>query len=423
MKNVLMVAYHYPPEGGSSGVLRTLKFSKYLPQYGWAPHVLTLKESFYPTQDIGLLPEIPPEAVVHRTFALDTARHLSIKGKYLSALAIPDRFVSWLPFGVIKGRRVALDANLRALYSTSPSPTAHLIAGVLKVLTHLPWIADFRDPWIEEGFHPSPGTLRYRIESKMERFVVQHADRVIVTTPYLRQEFLSRYPDLPPDKIKVIYNGYDETDFRELSQDIASEDRFELIHAGLVTPDFRDPAPFFQAVASLVDAGDLPAMRVRITFLGGGAYTSSRGFMDQIRRFGLEKVVDVAGRVSHREALKRMAGAAVLLLLQASDDTRSLVPAKAFEYLRIGRPILALTLEGATSDLLKEMVHCHVVDPADRVSLQNALLALYRSWRDNSVRERISQPVQQYERSRLTAGLARYLDELVGDHKRETEVL
>lgn len=423
MKNVLMIAYHYPPEGGSSGVLRTLKFSKYLPQYGWVPHVLTLKESSYPTQDTGLLPDIPPEAVVHRTFALDTARHLSVKGKYLSALAIPDRFVSWLPFGVIEGRRVAWSTNLRALYSTSPPPTAHLIAGVLKMLTSLPWVADFRDPWVEEGIHPRPGTLRYRIESNMERFVVHHADRVIVTTPYLRQEFLSRYPDMPPDKVKVIYNGYDEMDFRELNQEVARGDRFELIHAGLVTPDFRDPAPFFQAVASLIATGELQSTEVRITFLGGGAYTSSQSFMDQIKHFGLENIVDIAGRVSHYEALKRMAGAAVLLLLQASDDTRSLIPAKAFEYLRIGRPILALTLEGATANLLREMTHCHVVDPADRVSLQNAMLALYRSWRNGSDRGRVSQPVQQYERSRLTAGLAQHLDELLGDPKVEASAL
>src|SRR5207244_10442374 len=62
MKMVLMIAYHYPPEGSSSGVLRTLKFSKYLIQHGWMPHILTLRESFYSTTDKALLQPIPSEA-------------------------------------------------------------------------------------------------------------------------------------------------------------------------------------------------------------------------------------------------------------------------------------------------------------------------------------------------------------------------
>src|SRR5207249_11381352 len=75
--------------------------------------------------------------------------------------------------------------------STSPPPTTHLIAVVLKALTGLPWVADFRDPWIEEGFYPLPGTLRYRVETILEQQVIRCADRVTVTTPYRSEEHTS----------------------------------------------------------------------------------------------------------------------------------------------------------------------------------------------------------------------------------------
>src|SRR5262245_20597558 len=134
-KRVLMIAYHYPPEGSSSGVLRALKFSKYLPSYGWTPHVLTLKQSFYANRDEELLGDVPRAAVVHRTPGLDSARHLAVRGRHWSALSVPDRLLPWLPFAVWRGLRVIRQASIHALYSTSPPATAHLIAATLKSLT------------------------------------------------------------------------------------------------------------------------------------------------------------------------------------------------------------------------------------------------------------------------------------------------
>jgi glycosyltransferase involved in cell wall biosynthesis len=412
VKRVLMVAYHFPPEGGGSGVLRTLKFTKYLPRHGWIPHILTLKRSFYVEKDNGLLSDIPPEAVVHRTFALDSSRHLAIRGRYLSLFSVPDRFVSWLPFGVLRGMRLIRNTGIDVLYSTSPPATAHLIAGALKRLTGLPWVVDFRDPWIEEGFFPIRGTLRYRVESFLERLVVHSADRLIFTTPYLRKDFLSRYPNLSPDKAAVIYNGYDEADFQHLD-DQAQNERFEIIHAGLVTPEFRSPIPMLKVIASLVAEGNLLPEKIRITFLGGGPYLVSKRFTKTINDLRLNGAVEVADRVSHHQALQRLRKAAVLLLLQASDDTRFLIPAKAFEYLRIGRPVLALTLEGATADLFKGMDYCYVVNPIDESRLRNAVMSLYKSWCESPDRIQVSPSIQRYERSNLTAELAQLLGELV----------
>lgn len=412
MKSLFMVAYHYPPEGASSGVLRTLKFSKYLPRHGWAPHVLTLRETFYPFRDDGLLRDVPPEAVIHRTRGFDISRHLAIKGHYPALLTVPDRFVSWVPFGVARALRVVRRSGIRALYSTSPPPTAHLIAAAVKRATGLPWIADFRDPWIEDGLYPTPGSLRYRVESRLERIVVRWADRLTVTTPYLRGDFLDRYPDLAPDKVRVIFNGYDEEDFSGLEPPTRSS-RFEILHAGLVPADYRDPAPLLEAVASLIGEGRISRDLVRITFLGAGKYLQSPAFSKTVQHLGLDPVVQVPTRIPNRAIPRRLRQASCLLLLQASDDTRSLIPAKAFEYLRTGQPILALTLEGATSDLLKEMEHCVAVSPSDHTRLRDVVAALYREWQESSAPIWVDRPVQRFERAALTSELAGILDDLV----------
>jgi hypothetical protein len=407
-----MVAYHYPPEGGSSGVLRTLKFSKYLPEFGWQPHVLTLRKSFYQVRDERLLEDIPKEVVVHRTFGVDTARHLSLRGRHLSALAVPDRLIGWLPFAVARGLRVIRKERIDALYSTCPAPSAHLIAWVLSRISGLPWLADYRDPWIEEGIFPRPGTLRYKFESFLEANVIRECTYMIATTPHLAREFRERYPQLEEKRVRVIFNGFDEADFTGLNASSWPK-QFEILHAGLLSRSYRNPFKFLEVMSELMRKGQLSASLLRITFIGSGSWVDSHEFRNKVESLGLGNSVSIENRVSHREALERMTKAAVLLLLQASDDTRALIPAKAFEYLRVGRPILALTLPGATADLLHEQVNSFTVDPSEKESLATAVLSLYGSWSDRCARA-VPEDIARYERRNLTRELTTILDMAVG---------
>src|SRR5690606_12002011 len=103
VKRVLMVAYHFPPLGGSSGIQRTLRFSQYLPDHGWEPIVLTAHPRAYLRTDESQLTDIAGRVRIYRTFALDTARHLALMNRYPRLLALPDRWVSWWLGAVPKG--------------------------------------------------------------------------------------------------------------------------------------------------------------------------------------------------------------------------------------------------------------------------------------------------------------------------------
>ena len=247
----------------------------------------------------------------------------------------------------------------------------------------------------------------------MESWVLRSATRVVATTPRLRAELTARHPGIEAGKFRVVYNGYDESDFAALPAGGPAA-RFELIHAGLVTPEFRDPRPLLRAVRDLLAVPDADRTEIRVTFLGGGAYLESDHFRSAVAEFALDGVVEVAGRVSHRESLERQLRAAVLVILQASEDTTTLIPAKAFEYVRLGRPILSLTPPGATAEILEGVPLCEVVDPARADDLREAVLRLYRLWKGSPAAIRPPDVARQFERSELTRQLASILEEISG---------
>jgi len=404
LKKILLVAYHYPPEGSSSGVLRTLKFSKYLPEFGWRPHVLTVKEDFYRQRDEQLAREVPPEVTVHRTFALDTQRYLGI----------PDRFVGWVPFGISAAKKIIREERIDAIFSTSPLPSAHLIAYRLKKRFGIPWVTDFRDPWIEEGLWPKPGTLRFRIESFLENKVVSAADRVSVTTGGLKQELTQRYPQLSEDKFVVIENGFDEADFIKIQEETNPDSNgFLILHAGMVNSEFRDPFPVLEALAELTQRGELKR-KLRVCFLGGGSYVESEAFAARVRQLAAPEIVEVKKRVSYFDGLRLLLRSHALLLLQDSEDTRNLTPAKAFESLRAKKPILALMQEGATADLIRSTDSGFLLDRKNPESMRKTMQKLLTRADENVSHSSRLNGIERYERRHLTERLAGTLEDMVG---------
>jgi hypothetical protein len=145
MKRILMIAYHFPPLRGSSGIQRTLAFSRDLREHGWHPIVLTVNPRAYPNTGADLMNDVPADVPVHRAFALDTSRHLSIRGRYPKFLALPDRWSSWSLGGIPAGLGLVRRYRPQVLWSTYPIATAHLIGLGLHSITGIPWVAGDRE--------------------------------------------------------------------------------------------------------------------------------------------------------------------------------------------------------------------------------------------------------------------------------------
>jgi glycosyltransferase involved in cell wall biosynthesis len=340
-KRVLSIAYHFPPIRVSSGIQRTLKFATYLRDHGWESSILTVHPRVYDATSPDQLGEIPDGMTVRRAFALDTAKHLSILGRYPRWLALPDRYCSWVVGGVWEGLQLIRRQKPDVIWSTFPIATAHLIGGLLHRLTGLPWIADFRDSMTEEDYPWDPSARRaYR---RIEEYAVKHAAHCVFTTQGTRAMYTKRYPSLGPERCAVIPNGFDEENFADAEASSAqyakTDGVLRLLHAGILYPIERDPSKFFQAIRRLKAAGTVSAnnFKVMLRATGHDAF-----YRTQLAEQGIDDIVELHPGVPYRDALAEMLVVDGLLIFQASNCNHQ-VPAKLYEYFRAGRPILALT--------------------------------------------------------------------------------
>lgn len=361
-RKVLIVAFHYPPVAGSSGIQRTLKFSAYLRHHGWEPIVLTVNPRAHEAVTDGQMAEIPPGLQVERAFALDTRRHLSIKGRYLRPMAIPDRWASWFPAGVWRGLKIIRRERPAVIMSTFPIATAHMIALALRRLSGLPWLADFRDNMTDPDFPRDPMTWRFN--RRLEAQCVRHCTKATFTTRGALQMYADRYPEIEASRWEVIENGFDEDNFADAEtglerKPLGQPGQLTLIHSGVLYPEERDPRPFFAALASLKQSGQISGTTLQVVLRATG---SDGIYIPMLQRYCIEDIVRLAPPIGYRDALREMLCADGLMLFQAAMCNHQ-IPAKLYEYLRAGRPILALTDPmGNTAEALRAAGGSAIVD-------------------------------------------------------------
>ncbi len=406
MKRVLMVAYHFPPLAGSSGVQRTLRFAQYLSEFGWQPLVLTVQPRAYESTSGDLLADITPDTVVHRAFALDAARHLAIGGRYLDVLAQPDRWANWKFAGVRDGLRLIGDYRPHAIWSTYPIATAHLIGAELAKRSHLPWVADFRDPMAQEGYPPSPRT--WQAFKRIEERIFDHARLCTFTAPGAAEFYRQRYPQ-SRTRIEVLENGYDESAFAAAASDPAlcqplNPGCLTLLHSGIVYPDERDPTALFAALGMITDRARLK-MRFRAPVHD-----------DLLQRLSathdLQNCIEILPPLPYRDALVEMLRADGLLILQAANCNEQ-IPAKLYEYLRARKPIIACANPAGDTARLLTGAGIDAIAPLDDPAAIATLLErfLVAPAQGTLAHAAAVSGASRFERTRRLAGL---LDETCG---------
>lgn len=337
MKRLLMIAFHFPPIQGSSGMQRTLRFARYLPEFGWEPIILTAHPRAYENTAQDQLGDISPGTTVVRAPAWDTARHLSIAGRYPGFLARPDRWLTWWLGAVPAGLKLIREHTPSAIWSTYPIATAHRIGETLATRSGLPWIADFRDPMAQDGYPEDPAT--WRSFAKIEASAIQRAALSTFTTPSAIELYQQRYPDRA-ERLHLLENGYDEETFANVAAgEPLNPGKLTLLHSGIVYPSERDPAQLFAALALLRQTSPDMLANLRIRFR---APVHDQLLHTLATRHGVADIIETLPPVAYREALAEMLRADGLLVLQAA-NCNAQIPAKLYEYFRARRPIIALT--------------------------------------------------------------------------------
>ncbi len=407
-RQLLLLTQHFPPSGEVSGRV-TARLLRHLSGFGWQTTVLTLAEqAIVGPIDRGAYTDVLATVHVERVARWPRMLDLLVKARRRGArptpgppaaptpapaaeiswsanahrsrllryLTFPDNKTGWVAPAVLRARQLLRAQRFDALLTLSPPHSTHLAGLALKRLfPHLPWIAQLHDPWVSFDAPPTDWALA-RGASYLERQVLSAADQVLLATDEARLRYLARYPELPPGKMGVLVNGYDPVDFPPAAPAApAPEPRpLRFVHLGTIYGG-RDPLPFLSALASLVATGALDRRAVQVELIGDCEPLAAVNAA--VAAGGLEEVVTVTGQIDHAQALARMVGADVLLLLAQGQPCQ--IPAKLYEYLHARKFVLAFT-DGASARVIEETGAGRVVGPGqDPTPALREIVALHRS--------------------------------------------
>jgi glycosyltransferase involved in cell wall biosynthesis len=436
---VLVITYYFPPSGGA-GVQRTLKFVKYLRDFGWEPVVLTAANADYPIHDESLFAEIPPGTKVYRSkiiepykiYRLFTGKRsgesadiatLSLdeqsKKKLSERMAewmratffVPDARIGWRRFARQMGKKIIGREGIDLIYSSAPPYTAHLIGLDLHKRSGIPWVADFRDSWIGWLSTPQwrPKPCR-RIELNMEESVLKHANKILAVSDGVKQDLLSRHAEYNDDRWVLLSNGYDQSDFKEIVP-ASKPPKLTITYTGSIYGN-RNPEYLIRALERMQEKHEDVTRLFHIRLVGRVGDPIKK----RICKSSVRDIFEIIPYVTHQESLAYLLATDIsLLIIDDAPVNRGILTGKLFEYIGAGRPILALAPDGDAARLIRKHELGLVVPPKDVQAIQAALTDLLSRYRRNQLTSPISAEIRrQFERRYLTERLAKIFDEMIG---------
>ncbi len=423
-KKVLIIAYYWPPAGGP-GVQRWLKFVKYLPEFNIEPIVFVPENANYPIIDDTLEVEVSDAIEVIKLPISEPYKFASIfsKGKTTTIsrgiindnkkqsvlekamlfvrgnFFIPDARVGWVKPATSFLVNYISKHNIETVITTGPPHSIHLIGLNLKQKLDVKWLADFRDPWTTIGYHKQLKLTKssQREHKSLEKQVLTAADQIIVTSSVTKSEF----QNVTNQPIAVITNGYDD----ETNQVIERDTKFTLSHIGSLLSK-RNPEILWKVLSELVKEDDSFRQDFQLNLVG----FVSKEVLQTIKNLNLIDYTNEVGYVSHLESVRFQKKSQVLLLLEInSEDTRSIIPGKLFEYMVSNRPIVAIGPQGSDVEKILKDTNTGVYFEYDNYKLlKNTILQHYKAYKSNNL-DVFPVGLQKYHRKSLTKTLSQLI--------------
>ena len=423
-KKLLIITYYWPPAGGP-GVQRWLKFVKYLPDFDVQPIVFVPENPTYPIVDSNLVSEVSDKAIILKTPIFEPYQLASFlsknKTKKISSgiipnqkkqsfleklmlwvrgnLFIPDARVFWVKPSVAYLENYIRENEIDTIITSGPPHSLHLIGLELKQKMNLKWLADFRDPWTTIGYHKSLRLSQYAAKKhkQLESQVLNSADTIIVTSKTTKAEFQA----LTTKPIEVITNGFDVEKVDKQTLDA----KFSLAHIGSFLSE-RNPKILWESLVELCT--EIPDFKSHLEIKLIGAI--SQEVLETIEQFGLNLYLNNLGYVSHAEAVANQRKSQVLLLIEInSEETKSILPGKLFEYMVSERPIVAIGPKD--SDFAEIITNTNTgvfFEYSEKAKLKQTIHEYYNQFLEAKLKSHAVR-LQQYSRKNLTQQLVELL--------------
>ena len=423
MKNVLIIAYYFPPMEGIGGI-RPFGLAKYLPSYGWNPIILTpilpgdpdLKCTIIQTPYYDVVENWKRRVGLNPKKSLNEQFHVKSRKNQLSIIErcavlpheiiiYPDDKKGWYNFAVLAGEKILKTEQIDAILSSSRPETCHLIAKTLADKYHVPWIADFRDLWSQNQYTYFSYFFMKYFEKKLEIKTIKHAS--VLTT--VSQPLVNKLATLHENKkIVLIKNGFDP-DLVNPDNDV--DHYFTIVYTGYLYQGKRDPAKLFSVIQDLCDKEIIKRDDIKIDFFCLGS--PEDWLREEIVNYHLQDLVTLHREVSHKTAIAEQCKAQMLLLLTWNNpEEKGVYTGKLFEYLAARRPILSFgyTEGGVIKELLIEtQAGVHV---RNNEEIKEVIIKAYREYKDfgTVLYHGIDEEVMKYSHKEMARKFAEVLD-------------
>jgi hypothetical protein len=423
-KKLLIITYYWPPAGGP-GVQRWLKFVKYLPDFNIQPIVYVPENPTYPIIDNQLVEEVSDKAIILKSkifepyqlagfFSKNKTKKISsgiipnkkkqsILERFLlwirGNIFIPDARFLWIKPSVKYLKKYIQENDIDTIVTSGPPHSLHLIGLKLKEDLNVKWFADFRDPWTTIGYHKELKLSSYasKIHKELESKVLNSADTIIVTSKTTKTEFEA----LTSKPIEVITNGYDveKVDKKPL------DSKFSLAHIGSFLSE-RNPEILWQCLSELI--AEIPSFKNYLELKLIGAV--SQEVLKTISKYNLDLYLNNLGYVSHKEAVSHQRTSQILLLIEInSENTKSILPGKLFEYMVSERPIIAIGPKDSDfAEIIKSTNTGVFFTYDEKEALKNIITSHYNLFLKQNLKV-FPVGLQHYSRKNLTENLAKLI--------------
>lgn len=440
-KNVLMIAYYFPPLAGS-GVFRSLKFAKYLQDYGWQPTIISAATppNGWNFRDDTLMDEIPKNVQVIRIEdEISTGKSISVeispimdyqlkvfqydpelaklyrsiiqqgqKG-IMQMLQFPHHDLYWT-YKVSQYIEQHLDMKqFDVIYTTSGPYSAHVLGCYLKNKYQLPWVADYRDEWTGNPYTDyDTDSLSYKMLFALEKLLLKQASKNITVADGLVDVYRKRF-GLNEKSVVSITNGYDEEDFQQLIYPQKKTEKFTIVYSGLLYGKERTITPFLEAIMQLMKEGSINKDKVQFRFIGSGGTDLPALF----KRYHSEGIFSKCEYIAHRDALQYNIESNLLIMIAGDKECYQYVyTGKIFDYIRSNSQIIAVAPQkGVIDELFQDIGYGIISKGSDLKQIKKYILQEYQRWEQSETPLVWHHPsIARFERCHLTGKLADVLD-------------
>ena len=435
---ILLVSYNYPPWGGS-GVQRPAALARCWARAGADVHVLTANHRHYPLIDRSLDDGTQAGVTIHRVSGFDpggiATRLIPFSSTqrdgtgfrmqqrvYWRAQRFADQYADlggeswWVSAAIRAAGRIIKRFNIDVVVTTSPPHAVQLVGAALQEKTGLPWIADLRDPVVDNfAFAPANDRIRDRWV-QLEIKTVTKADQVVVSCDDYATHLAQKYRLAQP-KLTCITNGYHHSARTSNVTNRPDHEAFTMAHVGAFY-HAQSPQSLLQACRSLRQKNESFRRCFRLRLVG-----SIAKHLEDVFHADDDTFVDQTGYVDRADAATAMQTAdALFFMTPAHPNGRYCYPGKIFEYLATDRPILALVHHGASIEtLLRNAGGVTIAHHGEPDSLEDAMHMVFNRWQTSSVdANRDAAFVDQFAQTNLANRYLALINETIGACKLDT---